>query len=204
LGNEPCGKSVSSLAKLQRAKSRLHNCNEKQKSKKRVRQGIKPQVAKSCSHNCNTKQKAKKCVRQGIKPQVAKPCSSNCNKKQKAKKCVRFNSDAKTWDGQRQENVLLERVVKEFWEPRPNVAILEKLASKGNQQILVTLNNLLVKTVKRVQLSTHSGGALLIPSGGKCHIRLKRINIPHAKLLHAYIKQLYNTITMRKVRDMKS
>jgi len=168
LDNAPFDKAAwtSSQTKRQGSKSRLLNCNEKQKSKKRVRR--------------------------------IKSCFANCNKKSKPKRCVSFSGDVKTSDCLRQKYFLLERVVKDFLEPTPNVTILKDLVNEGNQQMLLALNDLLVETIKRVELSTDADGALLVLSGGTDCFRLKPCNLPRVRLLIARIHQSCDAIVMIK------
>ena len=153
----------------------------------------KRQRSKSVLLNCNGKQKSKRVRR-------IKSCLANCNKKSKSKRCVTFSDDVKTWDCRRQKyvlcNILLERVVKDFLEPIPNVTILNDLVNKGNQQMLLALKDLLAETIKRVELSTDTDGVLLVLSGGTDCVRLKPCNLPRVRLLIARIHQSYDLIVM--------
>merc|ERR1712224_867404 len=115
------------------------------------------------------------------------------SKKPKSKKRVRFHCTAKDWDGPREVHILLKKLAIEFWQDQPKVSVLNSLVEKCNGTMLVSLREVLRAAIDRIKESD-AMGAELIPGGGKQGIRLKIVNIPHAKLLIQYIGEAHDLV----------
>ena len=130
-----------------------------------------------------------------------KSCLSKANRKpnSKSKKRVRFHDDSKKWDGPRQEHVLLERLVIDFWGTAQKLTVLEELVDNDNDTMLLTLKSLVMAAIERVEQSANNRGAPLIPSGAKRGVRLHLRNLPRVKLLLAHVEDSYNSVWLLKM-----
>ena len=129
---------------------------------------------------------------------VPKTCLlKSCLKKKrhKSKKRVQFGDDVKSWDGPRQQHILLEQLVMDFWKSEPVVTVVDNLVQDGNEDMLLVLHNLLLSAVERVHRTTHSKGAELIVGGGKHGIRLKPGHLLHLQSLITHVNEIYHAVT---------
>ena len=116
-------------------------------------------------------------------------------KKRSAKKKLRFHFSAKTWDGQRQEHILLERLALDYWQSPPKKIVLDKLLDSRNVKMLRKMRDILAAAIERIKQNFDSKeGAELIPGGGNQGIRLQSINLPHARRLLADITEVYDAV----------
>ena len=116
-------------------------------------------------------------------------------KKTKAKRCVRFADDTKSWDGQRQEHILLENLVKDYFSSAAKNTVLDDLIDNENAKMLLVLHELLLAAVERVKRNAVS---MLITNGsGGCYgIRLRQRNVSHLKKLIKDVHSAYDAVRM--------
>lgn len=133
-----------------------------------------------------------------IKSCLTKSCLTTPDKpKPKAKKHVRFDRSVKAWDGQRQENVLLERLALGHWQQPTHVTVLDELQKRRNSKMLLKLYHSLLAAMERTEKNLKSKGAELVPGGGKHGIRLQPCNLPHAKLLLYKISKAHENVVLQ-------
>jgi len=134
---------------------------------------------------------------QATKPSLMHPGGKKARHKPKAKRCVRFADDAKSWDGKRPENILLENMVLEFWTPTPQFATVQKLVDDKNATMLLVLHGLLVAAVERVKHDVHGAGVALITSGcrGEYGIMLLKKYVPRLQRLIHLVHAAHNSAT---------
>merc|ERR1719476_741196 len=134
--------------------------------------------------------------------QTIKSCLKTPRKLKKPAKKVRFDCSAKTWDGQRPEHALLERLVSNYWQKSPSVGVLNELMENRNTEMLLKLRGMLLKVIQRLQVPKKLGKhrVELIPGGGKRKIRLKPSNLPRARklLLKVYSAHEYTVFRMEE------
>ena len=115
-------------------------------------------------------------------------------KKKQEKKRVHFAEDVKSWDGPRQEHILLEQLVVDFWDDLPSLTVVDKLVDDANEDMLLILHNLLLRVVERVHQTTHSEGAELIVGGGEYGIRMESCDLPSLQILKAHVHKSYEAV----------
>ena len=120
-------------------------------------------------------------------------CASKSKRK---KKSVRFHSSTKSWDGQRQEHALLEKLALDFWEDESNITVLDDLLDDGNQGMLTKLRNLLIAAIESAEQNLNDKGAELVPGGGKFGITLTACDIPKSKLLLSNIHEVHDILEL--------
>jgi len=76
---------------------------------------------------------------------------------------VTFHSSVKSWDGQREQNILLERLVREYFQKNRCVDLLSKLLRNRRQKQLSQLCTMLRALLKRLAVQTRTP---LLPGGG--------------------------------------
>ena len=115
-------------------------------------------------------------------------------KKRKAKKSVSFDSDAKTWDGKRQEHILLERLTLDFWKPRPDLTVLEELCDARDTNMLLKMRDVLIAAIKRVfKRGLNSKETVeLIPGGCTHGIKVGLRHMPYLKQMLGKISEAYD------------
>merc|ERR1719472_450515 len=128
------------------------NCQVSSVPSKRSRSQSRPE--------CDSLPPSKRIAVSGTKSCLSKP-------NRKSKKRVRFHDDSKKWDGPRQEHVLLERLVIDFWGTAQKLTVLEELVDDDNDTMLLTLKSLTMGAIKCVEQSVNDRGAPLIPGGAK-------------------------------------
>ena len=122
------------------------------------------------------------------------------SKKRKSKKSVSFDSDAKTWDGQRQEHILLERLATDFWKPKPDITVLEELYAARDAGMLLKMRDVLCAAIARI-LKDGKKDAELIPGGGNVGIRVNSTHLPHLRLMLGKITELYDATYLMRFCD---
>ena len=76
---------------------------------------------------------------------------------------VTFHSSVKSWDGPREQNILLERLVHEYFQKNRCVDLLSKLLRNRRQKQLSQLCTMLRALLKRLAVQTRTP---LLPGGG--------------------------------------
>ena len=115
-------------------------------------------------------------------------------KKRKAKKSVSFDSDAKTWDGKRQEHILLERLTLDFWKPQPDLTVLEELCDARDTNMLLKMRDVLIAAMERViKRGLDSKQSVeLIPGGCTHGIKVDPRHMPYLKQILGKISETYD------------
>jgi len=91
---------------------------------------------------------------------------------EKLSRRVTFHSSVKSWDGQREQNILLERLVQEYFQKNRCVDLLSKLLRNRRQKQLSQLCTMLRALLQRLTVKTRTP---LLPGGGGKGIIMTRI-----------------------------
>ena len=130
----------------------------------------------------------------------AKSCLSTpaSASKSKQNKSVLFHSSTKSWDGQRQEHALLERLALDFWQDESNITVLDDLLNDGNRGMLIKLRNLLIAAIESAEQNFNDKDLEQLPDDEN-RIRLKACDIPKSKLLLSNIHEIHDIMEMRHI-----
>ena len=90
-------------------------------------------------------------------------------------------------DNLRQEHVLLERLMLDFWKTTPKVTLIDELIEDENENMLASLHESLLERIERVKSCSDKDGVHLIPGGGKMLIRLQPAHLPRLQRLTAHV-----------------
>ena len=135
----------------------------------------------------------------------AKICLASPVKKQKCrvKKQVRFDSSTKTWDGKRQEHILLERFALDYREFPPDMTVVEELYDARDTNMLLKMREVLFAAIGRIRRNRDTKhGVELIPGGGNFRIRATTSQIPHFKRMLASIEDMYDATQLMSVCEL--
>lgn len=131
----------------------------------------------------------KDCVEQRMQRLVDKPASADNlsfdepqDLNQRRKKHVRFHESAKTWDGLRSKNALLQQLVVDFFADIPSVVLLRELLTQQRERDSFTVCSMLDDLISRVKQRAPEGAVLLPKGDSKC-IKLHSSQLPRLERL---------------------
>lgn len=113
---------------------------------------------------------------------------------------VKFHSSSKTWDGQRVENQILERLVSEFFQPKPSTKLLQHLLHDCREKELRNAHNQLCIVAQRLKQRKRTP---LLPNGGGKGICLKGKNLLRILQLLAILKAIHQKCVQQLQRRKK-